>query len=194
MTLPYARWSRDPYSLLFSDSRSYLEVSPLGASRVWPCAWRHRVGQPMAQRRATARFFAITWSPHVVDSCLEVFLFFFFCRWRRRKKSFFRAFSFVTKLCDCAIVYCSMCVCACVYVSVLVWRQRKWQRRPNAEARVPFLRRGYTPSPGHARLPLSSFFHAPDHDVWRLPWRHLVARDHPKCVCCSVSLYACRVT
>lgn len=75
----------------------------------------------MAQRRATARFFAITWSPHVVDSCLEVFLFsFFFVGEEEGREAFFRAFSFVTKLCDCAIVYCSMCVCACVCVSVLV--------------------------------------------------------------------------
>lgn len=25
----------------------------------------------------------------------------------------FRAFCFITKLCDCAIVYCSVCMCAC---------------------------------------------------------------------------------
>lgn len=67
----------------------------------------------MAQRRATARFFAITWSPHVVDSCLEVFLFFFFVGEEEGRKAFFAHF-----LSSLSYAIAQSCTAACVCVRV----------------------------------------------------------------------------
>lgn len=110
-------------TLSYSVTPQVRSVAARSRSRVVLCVTSPRraangAARRQPQRGATARFFAITWLLHAVDSCLEVFFFFFLVDEEEGIRAFFHALYFPTKLCDCAIVYCSVCVCACVCISV----------------------------------------------------------------------------